>query len=280
MSQEATTGGQGSLFPGEEPKWSGLPSATNRPPYNKKPAPKEPLTNLFDYELKTKYHPGTAEGRRMYRFLERLGRIRLSKNFILRQFLYSTEAAIQGNANLPSDNVRQVIRSGKAICQNVLEPVMEEFGMVAVTFGYQTRRVIEGGTHSASMKSKPNSSCPHQWDRGTFGDDIYARVDFSILAVEDGLVDRYDAARWMMHNLDLDLVMQWTKANIYCVTIGPKPRRVWQEWCGYGDGDTLKGNCRTFMGEQYWRNVWPHLPESERPKFGPSCTGGKMWWGK
>ena len=78
-----------------------------------------------------------------------------------------------------------------------------------------------------------------------------------------------------MHNLDVDLLMQWTRSNVYCISISPRPRRVWLEWGSAKFGEPRQ---RVFMGAQYWREVYPHLPANERPKFGPSRTGGSMQW--
>ena len=121
----------------------------------------------------------------------------------------------------------------------------------------------------------PQSSSPHQWDRGTFGSEAYARVDIWPFAVEDGEVSKRDYGHWAMHNLDIDLLMQWTRSNVFCITIGPKPRRVWVEW-----GDISRGEPkqRVFMGADFWQRVYPTLPPSERPRFGPSHSGGAMRW--
>lgn len=81
-----------------------------------------------------------------------------------------------------------------------------------------------------------------------------------------------------MHNLNIDLLQQFKRSNIYCITYSEfRPRRVWIEW-----GRPEKGEPKreTFMGAEYWQNVWPSLPEHERPKFGPSQTGGSIQWSK
>src|SRR5450759_3172396 len=111
-----------------------------------------------------------------------LEKTRLSKNFILRDFLFSTESACMGLSNFPEDPA-MVIRAGKALCEKILEPVLERFGRCAITFGYQCREAIE---HSMSaQKQNPRSSSPHQYDRGTFGKQVYARVDILPFCVED-----------------------------------------------------------------------------------------------
>ncbi len=176
--------------------------------------------------------------------------------------------------NLP-DDYEMVVRSGKALCDRVLEPVLEKFGRFWITFGYMCRQAIEADMPESAKHANPRSSNPHQWDRGTFGNQVYARVDIWPICVEDGEVGRHDFGKWIMHECDVDLLMQWTRSNVYCITISPKSRRVWLEW-----GDQKKGEPRQtlFMGADYWQRVYPTLAENERPKFGPSHTGGAMQW--
>jgi hypothetical protein len=206
--------------------------------------------------------------------LEDLALTRLSANFILRDFLYSTSSAARGIPNTP-DDAAMVIRSGRALCARVLEPLVAQFGTFAITFGYQCRQGIEAAMTASQRRLGPHSSNPHQWDRGTFGSEVYARVDIWPFAVEDGKVSKRDYGHWAMHNLDIDLLMQWTRSNVFCITISPKPRRVWIEW-----GDISRGEPkqRVFMGADYWQRLYPALPQSERPKYGPSHTGGALRW--
>ena len=205
---------------------------------------------------------------------ENVKNTRLSKNFILGDFMFSTEAACMGLSNFPEDPA-MVVRAGRALCEKVLEPVLDHFGRFAITFGYQCREAIEADISESARRTNPRSSNPHQWDRGTFGKRVYARVDILPFCVQDRKVSRRDFGHWLMHTLDVDLLMQWTRSNVYCITISPKPRRVWLEW-----GDVKKGEHRqkTFMGADYWQRVYPTLPNRQRPKFGPSCTGGAMQW--
>lgn len=205
---------------------------------------------------------------------ESLSRVRLSKNFILRDFLFSTECAARGLTNYP-DDPDMVIRAGKEMCQKVLEPLLAQWGRFAITFGYQSRQGVEWSWTKKMREANPRSSSPHCWDRGTFGDEVYARVDILLYCVMDGLIDKQTVGHWMMHNLDIDLLMQWRKSNGFCVSISPKPRRVWFGW-----GNPFLGEPRKeiFMGAEYWQKVYPTLPEHERPKFGPSHTRGAMSW--
>lgn len=203
---------------------------------------------------------------------EKWCRQRVSKNFIIRDFMFSTEAAVMGLSNRPSDNLQQVEKSAKALCEKVLEPILEHFGRFAITFGYQSRQVIEA---FGNLKTTTASS-PHHWDRGTYGSEIYARIDILPFCVEDGHVTPEQFASWCMHNLDLDLLMQWDKSNVCCITIAPNPRRVWLKWVKKGSGDN-GSNKIDYMGVKYWGTVFPSLPDNQKPKFFPSSTGGSLW---
>ena len=57
--------------------------------------------------------------------LEDLGRVRLSENFFLRDFLYSEVANLYGIPNIP-DDPDLAIETGRALCENLLEPLREE----------------------------------------------------------------------------------------------------------------------------------------------------------
>ena len=205
---------------------------------------------------------------------EALARVRLSKHYILRDFLFSTECAARGLSNYPEDP-DMVIRAGKALCEKVLEPIRERWGHLITTFGYQSREGIEWGWSKARRESNRHSSSPHMWDRKCWGEAIYARCDILPICVEDGEVSKHEFGRWLMHNLDLDLCMMWRRSNVFCLTISPRPRRVWVLW---GNPQIGEPKQEMLMGATYWREVYPYLSEEQRPKFGPSCTGGRMQW--
>lgn len=233
-------------------------------------------THEFEESLPLKqptFFTRPSSAKRLITEYEALARIRLSKNFILRDFLFSIEAASQGLSNYP-EHPELVIAAGKALCEKILEPTLAHFGRFAITFGYQCRQAIE--VHiPKSERSNRHSSNPHMWDRKTWGNEIYARVDILPFCVEDGEVSRYDFGNWLLHNLDIDLLMQWSRSNVFCITTSPKPRRVWLEW---GNPKLGEPRQRMLMGADYWQRIYPQLPEQERPKFAPSCTGGSMQW--
>lgn len=211
---------------------------------------------------------------RLARQFDQLARTRLSKNFILRDFLFCTASAARGLSNYP-EHPDTVIAAGRALCETLLEPILCKFGQFAITYGYQSRESIDIDLAAMGKPLNRHSSSPHHWDRQTFGDQPYARVDILPFCVEDGLVTKHEFGHWLMHNLDVDLCMTWTRSNVHCLSISPMPRRCWLQWGRASHGEPRQ---EMFMGSDYWQRVYPGLPEAERPKFGPSCTGGSMQW--
>jgi hypothetical protein len=189
--------------------------------------------------------------------------------------MFCATSASRGLSNFP-EHPQTVIAAGRALCERVLEPTLAHFGRFAITYGYQSRESMDSELAQYDKQISPKSSSPHHWDRGTFGDEIYARVDILPFCVEDGQMHKREFGDWLMQNLDIDLCMTWTKSNVFCLTISPIPRRCWVQW-----GRSRLGEPRqeTILGADYWQRVYPTLPAGQRPRYGPSCTGGAMHWG-
>ena len=71
--------------------------------------------------------------------LEDLGRVRLSENFFMRDFLYSEVANLYGIPNIP-DDPDLAIETGRALCENLLEPLREKFGRISIRSAYRMPR--------------------------------------------------------------------------------------------------------------------------------------------
>jgi hypothetical protein len=76
--------------------------------------------------------------------LEDFGRVRLSPNFFMRDFLYSEIAGFHGVPNLP-DDPDLAIAAGRQLCETLLEPLQATFGRLAIRSGFRSRRVTEFG---------------------------------------------------------------------------------------------------------------------------------------
>lgn len=63
--------------------------------------------------------------------LEDLGRVQLSKSFFMRDFLYSEISNWYGVPNFP-DHPEKAIYTGIQLCEQLLEPLQEKFGRIAI----------------------------------------------------------------------------------------------------------------------------------------------------
>lgn len=69
--------------------------------------------------------------------LEKLGMVRLSHSFYMREFLYSETANFHGMQNIP-DNPDLAIEVGRKLCEELLEPLNATFGRVAIRSSYRS----------------------------------------------------------------------------------------------------------------------------------------------
>src|SRR3954447_17961709 len=76
------------------------------------------------------------------RALEELGRVRLSPNFFMRDFLYSEIANFYGIPNIP-DDPDLAIRGGGRLCIELREPLRDSFGALAIRSAYRGPAVNE-----------------------------------------------------------------------------------------------------------------------------------------
>lgn len=102
---------------------------------------------------------------RSVRALERFGRVRLSENFFMRDFLYSEIAVINGMANLP-DDPDLAIAAGTRLCQELLEPLQKQFGRLSVRSAYRSPEVNAfGNAHGFNCAANEKNFAGHIWDR-------------------------------------------------------------------------------------------------------------------
>lgn len=99
------------------------------------------------------------------------GRVRLSRSFFMRDFLFSDIAAIHGLANTP-DDPDLAIAAGERLCQDLLEPLQDVFGRITIRSAYRSCEV-NGLGNRMQAKKQPGYSCAsneanyaaHIWDR-------------------------------------------------------------------------------------------------------------------
>jgi hypothetical protein len=103
--------------------------------------------------------PGSVRG------LEALGRVRLSRSFFLRDFLYSEIANLHRIPNVP-DDPDLAIAAGRRLCEELLEPLVSAFGRLAIRSAYRSPAVNQfGNEHRLSCASNKRNAARHIWDR-------------------------------------------------------------------------------------------------------------------
>ncbi|MGA1831204.1 hypothetical protein [Rhizobium wenxiniae] len=96
--------------------------------------------------------------------LEDLGRVRLSKNFFLRDFLHSEIADFYRIPNIP-DDPDLAIEAGSRLCEELLEPLQVTFGRLHIRSGYRSRAVNEfGNLNKLNCSTNAATAADHIWD--------------------------------------------------------------------------------------------------------------------
>lgn len=99
-----------------------------------------------------------------YRALEKLGRVRLSEHFYMRQFLYSEIGAVFGIPNLP-DFPQLAVENGMKLCSEILEPMTKAFGPLVIRSGFRCANLNSFGA-AQRLNCAPNerNHAYHIWD--------------------------------------------------------------------------------------------------------------------
>lgn len=96
--------------------------------------------------------------------LEELGRVRLSKTFFMRDFLYSEIANYYGIPNYPEDP-ELAIQNGRQLCEQLLEPLQDRFGRLEIRSAYRSKSVNQcGNENNHNCGSNENNAASHIWD--------------------------------------------------------------------------------------------------------------------
>jgi hypothetical protein len=95
--------------------------------------------------------------------LEDFGRVRLSPNFFMRDFLFSEIAGFHGLPNLPTDP-DLAIEVGRHLCTELLEPLQSAFGRLAIRSGFRSREVTAFGSKRRECGSVRVNAAYHIWD--------------------------------------------------------------------------------------------------------------------
>ena len=121
--------------------------------------------------------------------------MQLSENFSLAEMVKSQTAERKGIVNDPSP---EQVANLEALCQNILQPIRDEFGSFIVSSGFRCGELSLAV--GSSLRSQHCQGCA---------------ADFEVAGV-----DNYDLAKWCMTNLEFDQLI------LECYESG-KPNSGW-----------------------------------------------------
>ena len=136
------------------------------------------------------------------RSLETLGRVRLSRSFFMRDFLYSEIANFYGVSNIPEDP-DQAITAGGRLCEELLEPLQATFGRLAIRSAYRAPAVNAlGNRMGLSCASNERNYGRHIWDRRDAEGCIGAMASVVVPWFADRYAEGADwrAIAWWIHD--------------------------------------------------------------------------------
>ena len=160
--------------------------------------------------------------------LETFGRVRLSKHFFMRDFLYSEIGIFHGVPNLPIDP-DLTIETGRALCTELLDPLEETFGRLAIRSGYRSAQLNQfGNDNKLNCARNDNPLECHIWDRD-YGDAAIAGTSLVI----PWFADQYNSGRdwrdlawWVHDHLAYSELWFFPKLAAFNLTWRPAPLRT------------------------------------------------------
>ena len=159
--------------------------------------------------------------------LEKLGRVKLSKHYQLRQFLASEIATAYGVPNIP-DDVDLAVEAGKQLCEHIIEPLTDAFGPLIIRSGFRSARVNELGAAKGLMCAGNEKNYGyHIWDHRTAEGHMGAAACIVIPAFNAGETDLgtwQDLAWWIDANLHYHRLTFFRRDNAFNIGWHENPR--------------------------------------------------------
>lgn len=141
--------------------------------------------------------------------LTEFGRVRLSRSFFMRDFLFSDIASVHGLLNVP-DNPQLAIAAGSRLCEDLLEPLQDVFGRIAIRSAYRSsevngfgNRMQREGKAGYTCGSNESSYAGHIWDRRDAQGRMGATACIIVPSFRDrfhGEADGWTRLAWWIHD--------------------------------------------------------------------------------
>ncbi|MGO6815567.1 hypothetical protein ELI02_22115 [Rhizobium leguminosarum] len=165
--------------------------------------------------------------------LEDLGRVRLSQNFFLRDFLHSEIADFYRIPNIPEDP-DLAIETGKRLCEELLEPLEATFGRLHIRSGYRSPAVNRfGNENKLNCSTNASTAAHHIWDMRDFDGCMGAAVCIAVPWMIDHYHDESDWQRlawWIHDHLPYASLCFFPKLWAFNIQWHERPKRVIQSY--------------------------------------------------
>jgi hypothetical protein len=155
---------------------------------------------------------------RAWRSPDRPQNIRVGKYFMLSDFLYSETAVIKGIANCPPLKGMEV-ESIKGLCAAILDPVVEKFGAISITYGYVSP-TLQKATFPSFKPTIHNCKPAGKAYLGAAADFQHHNPKYS----------HKDILLWIAANCIYDRLILYPGSTIVCVAWSDKPRSHCKQW--------------------------------------------------
>lgn len=197
--------------------------------------------------------------------LAEFGRTRLSKSFFARDFLFSDIAAVHGFLNIP-DDPDLFIAAGSKLCEELLEPLQDRFGRIAVRSAYRSPEV-NGFGNDMQRAGKPGYNCAintanyagHIWDKRDAGGNMGATACIIVPSFWDAHHQEGDwqkLAWWIHDHLPYDSQFYFPKYFAFNLTWSQNPQRTINSYVK-PRGILTKPGMDNHAGDhsEFWRDI-------------------------
>ena len=208
--------------------------------------------------------------------LEALGRTRLSRNFFMRDFLYSETASEYGVRNFP-DHPGVAIAAASQLCTEILEPLQETFGRVHVRSAFRSERVnqicVDRGLNCA-----PNDQARgnHIWDspdqRGARGAMACVVLPWLIDQCDAGM-DWREFAWWVHDHLPFSKLILYRELYAFNIAWSEAPLRLIYSRIEPVGVLAAPVTASQWIGEAHYADLLARLKSSPNPRQSSSTSG-------
>ena len=195
--------------------------------------------------------------------LEEFGRIRLSDTLFMRDFLFSEISAIHGVANLP-DDLELAQQAGEHLCQELLEPLQNAFGRLAIRSSYRSCAINQlGNEKGLSCAANERNYAHHIWDKR----DSHGRMGAMACVIVPSFWDRFQVEGdwrklgwWIHDHLPYSSLYFFPKRNLWACNLGwrEQPERKIDSYA-WPKGTLSKPGMANHLGSHRaeWEGILP-----------------------